>query len=147
MPIYEFKCESCGHEFEELKSSKEDINTMPCKKCGAVSQKKMSKFSSVIAGGSTTEPVDVTIGRAANQRWQQYHDRQSERRKDKSLENFDLPQSKDGKYMPVMALGGKVEKEKRNEFSTALQEHRTEREKKGIPQFSDSEVSATSKSI
>ena len=138
MPIYEFRCESCGYEFEELRTNKETDESAPCKKCGKQAEKKLSRFSSVIAGGTSTEPIDMTIGREANQRWQQYHDRQSQRRGDKNLENFDLPKSKDGKFMPVMALGGNAEKEKRNEFSTALQEHREERKKKGIPQFSDS---------
>jgi len=138
MPIYEFECKSCGYEFEELRTNKETSDVATCKKCGQRAEKKMSRFSSVISGGTSTEPIDMTIGREANQRWQQYYDRQSERRKDKNLESFDLPKSKDGRFMPVMALGGNVEKEKRNEFSTALQEHRDERKKKGIPQFSDS---------
>jgi putative FmdB family regulatory protein len=137
MPIYEFECKSCGYEFEELRTGKETGTVTTCKKCGKRAEKQISRFSSTIAGGTSNEPIDMTIGRAANQRWQQYHDRQSERRKDKTLENFDLPKAKDGKYMPVMALGGKEEKTKRNEFTTALQEHREERKKKGIPQFSD----------
>jgi len=136
MPLYEYECGACGYVFEELRSGKEVVDAVPCKKCGKESQKKLSKFSSVIAGGSTVEPIDMTIGRESNQRWQQYHDRQSERRKGKNIESFDLPKSKDGKYMPVMALGGKVEKEKRTEYTTALQEHREERQKKGISQFS-----------
>ena len=137
MPIFEFECK-CGYGFEELRTSKETSEVSTCKQCGGIAERKISRFSSVISGGTTTEPIDMTIGRAANQRWQQYHDKQSERRKDKSLENFELPKSKDGKYMPVMALGGNTEKKQRNEFSTALQEHREDRKKKGIPQFSDS---------
>jgi hypothetical protein len=39
--------------------------------------------------------------------------------------------------MPVMGLGDKVQKEKRQEYTTALQEHRQEREKKGQPQFTE----------
>jgi putative FmdB family regulatory protein len=137
MPIFEFECKSCGYEFEELKSNKEVSDIIACKKCGEQAERKLSRFSSVIAGGTSVEPIDLTIGRAANQRWQQYSDKQAERRKGKTLENVDMPKAKDGKYMPVMALGNTKDKEKRKEYSTALQEHREDRKKKGISQFSE----------
>ena len=136
MPLYEYVCENCGLRFEELKSNKEDAAITPCRKCSGVANRQMSSFSAVVAGGSPTEPVDMSIGREADKRWQHYHDRQSKRRGDKKLESFDLPKSKDGKFMPVMALGEKKTVEGRKEYVGALQAHRKERAEKGIAQFS-----------
>lgn len=137
MAIYEYECKACGCEFEELVNNKEVSDTAVCKSCGGNADKKMSRFSPVVSGGTSVEPVDMTIGREAEKRWQMHHDRQSERHKGKTLETLDLPKTSDGKFMPVMGLGNKVEQEKRQEYSSALQEHRQERAKKGQPQFSD----------
>jgi hypothetical protein len=97
----------------------------------------MSSFSPVIAGGSSVEPIDMTIGREADKRWQGYHDKQVKRRGGRQPETVNLPKDKNGKYMPIMGLGPKVEREKRQEYSTALQEHREDRIRKGKPQFSE----------
>jgi len=96
----------------------------------------MSSFAPVVAGGTTVEPVDMTIGREANNRWQKYHDQQSKRRSGKELKTFDLPKSKDGKFMPVMGLGDKETVKGRKEYVSALQQHRKDRAAKGIGQFS-----------
>jgi len=32
VPLYDFKCRECGHEFEEL-SKVEDKDSVPCKEC------------------------------------------------------------------------------------------------------------------
>lgn len=138
MPLYEYSCEKCGLRFEELKNSVENSERMPCKKCGANSNRQMSSFAPVMAGGSSVEPVDMKVGREANKRWQRYHDNQSKRRDGKKLEKFDLPKAKDGKYMPVMALGKKDDVNQRKEYVGALQQHRKERSEKGVSQFSDS---------
>jgi putative FmdB family regulatory protein len=135
MPVYEYECKSCGYEFEELVGVTEDDSKFTCKFCGNKVARKMSSFASVIAGGSPTEPVDMTIGREAEKRWQIHFDKQTKRRGDKPLTDVSLPRTKDGKFMPVMGLGDKVQKEKRQEYSTALQEHRQDRIKKGQPQF------------
>jgi hypothetical protein len=66
-----------------------------------------------------------------------HYDKQTQRRGQKELKTLDLPKTKDGKFMPVMGLGDKVQKEKIQEYTTALQEHRQEREKKGQPQFTE----------
>jgi putative FmdB family regulatory protein len=137
MPVFEYSCKSCGYEFEELVGKTEDDSKFTCKLCGNKVERKMSSFSSVIAGGSSTEPVDMTIGREAEKRWQMHFDKQTERRGDKPLDNVPLPKTEDGKFMPVMGLGNKDEKEKRQEYSSALQEHRQERTKKGQAQFSE----------
>jgi putative FmdB family regulatory protein len=136
MPLYEYACETCGLKFEELKSSKEEASITPCRKCSGVANRQVSSFSAVVAGGTSVEPLDMTIGREADKRWQHYHDRQSKRRGNNELKSFELPKAKDGKYMPVMALGEKKTLEGRREYVSALQTHRKERAQKGIAQFS-----------
>ena len=137
MPLYEFSCEECGLKFEELKTLQEDSEKMPCRKCGGNAVKVMSSFAPVVAGGTSVEPVDMTIGREANKRWQNYHDRQEKRHEGKDIKAFDLPKGKDGKFMPVMALGDKKEVSNRKEYVSALQEHRKERTEKGVSQFKE----------
>jgi putative FmdB family regulatory protein len=44
MPIYEFKCGKCDHQFEELVARMGDV--APCPKCGA---KKVERLISVTA--------------------------------------------------------------------------------------------------
>jgi putative FmdB family regulatory protein len=138
MPLYEFQCEKCGLKFEELKNQNEKSDVIPCISCGADSDRLMSSFAPVVAGGSPNETADMSIGRVANQKWQNYHDRQTKRRGNKALKSFDLPKAKDGKFMPVMALGDKKTVEGRKEYVGALQSHREERSKKGVKQFKES---------
>jgi putative FmdB family regulatory protein len=134
MPLYEYKCGTCGFEFEELvKSSDADKTT--CKKCGTLAEKKISRCAAVIAGGTSVETVDMTIGRAAEKQWQMRSDIQSKRRGGKPLQDVSLPKDANGKYMPVMGLGDKTQRENRKEYSSALQEHVKDRVKKGKPQF------------
>lgn len=135
MPLYEYKCDDCGFRFEELKHSS-DVDVVECNRCHGSARRQVSTFSHSVVGGSSNESVDMTIGREANKRWQMHYDRQSKRRGDKELQSFNLPKGTDGKYRPVMALGGKKETENRKEYVGALQEHRKKRQEKGQPQFS-----------
>jgi len=137
MPLFEYQCGVCGLKFEELKGQKEESNTTPCLACKGDSVRLMSAFSPVVAGGTTNEPVDMTIGREANNRWQHYHDKQSKRHAGKEIKTFDMPKSPDGKYMPVMALGDKETVEGRKNYVGALQQHRKERVEKGLSQFKE----------
>jgi putative FmdB family regulatory protein len=134
MPLYEFQCESCGLKFEEL-IGKTDVSTVACKSCGKDAERQVSRFSSTIAGGSVNETVDMSVGREANARWQAISDRQSKRIGDKKLEPVSIPKSQDGKYMPVMALGDKIERKQKTEYVSALQDHRKKRVEKGQGQF------------
>jgi putative FmdB family regulatory protein len=135
MALYEYRCK-CGYEFEELIFDKNiDSSKVQCKSCGSLADRIMSSFSPVVTGGSSVEPVDMSIGREADKLWQSYTDRQSKRRNGAELKILDLPKTKEGKYMPVMALGDSGEKSKRKEYVGALQEHRKERSKRGLGQF------------
>jgi len=135
MPLFEYKCQKCGLRFEELRNNNEDTDQMPCIGCGGQANKLISTFSSVVSG-SSNESVDVKIGKEAEKRWQTIHNRQEKRRKSSDLQTLSLPKSNDGKYMPVMGLGGKEDRTKRTEYVGALQEHRKKRKEKGLPQFS-----------
>ena len=37
MPIYEYHCEKCGHEFEVLQKHF-DVDEVPCEKCGSTAK-------------------------------------------------------------------------------------------------------------
>ena len=53
MPIYEYKCEDCGHEFEEMLhfSEREDPINEPCLTCKGKVRLKMSLGSFHLKGG------------------------------------------------------------------------------------------------
>ena len=55
MPIYEFICEQCGFEFEELVRSSDATNVLECPECsGKQVTKKISTFAARVAGGKAT---------------------------------------------------------------------------------------------
>lgn len=41
MPIYEYKCTSCGHRFDVLQRMNEDGTNLTCPHCGASRPEKM----------------------------------------------------------------------------------------------------------
>lgn len=56
MPLYEFQCNKCESEFEELvlSSKPEALATVACPECGSRKvTKKVSTFASSISGGSS----------------------------------------------------------------------------------------------
>lgn len=137
MPLYEYKCGTCGYRFEELVGSLNSGDVFNCKKCGFPALRQMSSFAAVVAGGSPNETIDMTIGREAGKRWQGYYDKQAKRHSQGTMiPKVSAPVARDGKFMPVMALGDHKEKSNRQEYVGALQEHRSERIKKGQSQFS-----------
>ncbi|MBE0425189.1 MAG: zinc ribbon domain-containing protein [Nitrospirae bacterium] len=56
MPIFEYKCCSCGEDFEKLVSGNPDIN---CPKC---SSKDVKKKFSVFSATGTEKPLAGTSG-------------------------------------------------------------------------------------
>ena len=51
MPLFEFECPSCSHEFEELVLSFNGTGDVSCPVCGESDvQKKISTFASKVAG-------------------------------------------------------------------------------------------------
>jgi putative FmdB family regulatory protein len=54
MPLFEFECPSCSHEFEELVLSFNGTGDVSCPVCGESDvQKKISTFASKVAGGNS----------------------------------------------------------------------------------------------
>ncbi|HBF37077.1 MAG TPA: hypothetical protein DDW50_07135 [Firmicutes bacterium] len=55
MPIYEFKCLACNHEFEELCRTGENAK---CPKCSSMdTKKKLSLFSAKSVGGNGSQTI------------------------------------------------------------------------------------------
>jgi len=150
MPLYVYKCADCHLEFEELVGINKRKDPQPCKMCGKDSKREeVTNF----AVNTTLNPkkdtiyspkeIDKVVGAAAEKKWMGYDERWKKRYKDKQEKRWhgkkpeliNIPKDPDGKYSPLMHLGDVKEKNTRKEFSEALQEHRKEREKKGLSQF------------
>ena len=79
MPIYEFKCRSCGLEFDEVKNVGEyDAN---CPICKAESEKLVSAAAFVVKGSSNAS-LDTVIGADAERRWTAIEERKNKRDKE-----------------------------------------------------------------
>ncbi|WP_029898310.1 FmdB family zinc ribbon protein [Desulfohalovibrio reitneri] len=50
MPLYEYACRACGHEFEDVRSMS-DTTCPPCPQCGKESEKLLSAVA--LKGGAT----------------------------------------------------------------------------------------------
>ena len=49
MPIFEYRCKACGHDFELLRFSSDKDGDIECPKCG---KKKAERLMSVFGGTS-----------------------------------------------------------------------------------------------
>lgn len=55
MPIYEFTCSACGHNFEKLCKVSDNLSAIECPSCGArTPRKKLSLFGCNTGEGSTS---------------------------------------------------------------------------------------------
>lgn len=59
MPIFEYKCQECGQEFEELVFDRDECP--PCKKCGSAKTSKLMSCCRVKSGGG----ADVDPGESS----------------------------------------------------------------------------------
>jgi putative FmdB family regulatory protein len=58
MPMFEYRCGSCGREFEELVLSPSAEKGVRCPDCGAAGvQKKMSCFTGMVGASTSGEAV------------------------------------------------------------------------------------------
>jgi len=57
MPMYEYKCSACGHEFEELVFGQ--VEAVPCPKCSSTDTRRLVSASCVrpSQGGSLGAPL------------------------------------------------------------------------------------------
>lgn len=54
MPIYEYVCKSCNHQFELLRLSSNGFKGVKCPECGsAKAAKKLSTFAPAVSNSST----------------------------------------------------------------------------------------------
>jgi putative FmdB family regulatory protein len=51
MPIYEYRCETCGHCFEKLMLAGDDETRLSCPACGKPSIRKLLSCASTLGGG------------------------------------------------------------------------------------------------
>jgi putative FmdB family regulatory protein len=61
MPIYEYTCSACGHEFEKLRSMSRMDERMTCPECDGESKRQLSVFASFTTN-SSGEMVPVSGG-------------------------------------------------------------------------------------
>ncbi|RLB05799.1 MAG: zinc ribbon domain-containing protein [Deltaproteobacteria bacterium] len=55
MPLYEYRCRACGHNFETLRGLQERDEEVVCPKCGQKkAERLLSAFSSVKGGSSSS---------------------------------------------------------------------------------------------
>ena len=52
MPIYEYRCPQCGHQFEKLVRGFGGSGEVKCPSCGAESERQVSLFGFGVSGGS-----------------------------------------------------------------------------------------------
>lgn len=76
MPIYEFYCNKCNLDFEELLP----INHpgFKCENCGTEAIKKVSQFCGVVPG-SSNRTLDQCIGDDANKKWEKIYSNKDSR--------------------------------------------------------------------
>ncbi len=55
MPLYEYRCTTCGHRFEVLRRVGQDAAGLACPECGrAEVEKEYSTFAGGVAGGGAS---------------------------------------------------------------------------------------------
>ncbi|MCB9849076.1 MAG: zinc ribbon domain-containing protein [Phycisphaerales bacterium] len=58
MPIYEYRCERCGHEFEKMECMDRRDSAGPCPVCGRDAvQRTVSTFTAKAGGQQETAPA------------------------------------------------------------------------------------------
>jgi len=59
MPIYEFRCAQCGHEFSLMRPMSQSGEASDCRRCGAPGARRLISRIAAIAGpaGTDSDPV------------------------------------------------------------------------------------------
>jgi putative FmdB family regulatory protein len=61
MPIYEFVCEDCEHEFETLVRNRDEVSNLRCPKCRSPRLKRlMSVAAAIVSDGGSAKPTIET---------------------------------------------------------------------------------------
>ena len=136
MPIFEFKCQDCEREFEDLSSFEDKDNARACPSCGKPNIiRKISLFST----SSGIDPkkdtvyspkeIDKVVGKESEKGWESYADRASKahkqrqqaRRAGEGVKEIVIPKGPDGTVRPFQHLGDSKE---RNFRKTYTQEYK-----------------------
>jgi len=149
MPIYTYRCEQCGYIFEEL-TAYDGRDTD--KSCGLCKGKAIRAAAETFGINTTLDArtdtiyspkeIDKVVGVESEKKWTGYDERWKKRYSERQKKRWggaepapvNIPKDADGKYTPLMHLGDSKDRGLRKKYSTALQEHRAEREKKGEAQ-------------
>lgn len=78
MPIYEYKCVSCEHRFEEIMQV--GAENPQCPKCGAIVERIISRFLGIIKG-SEHRLLDCVVGEDADKKRNILEKRKEKRKK------------------------------------------------------------------
>src|SRR5271157_1649017 len=126
MPQFEYICRKCEALFEELFILKDDIEKFrdqcPCPHCGTMSARagvSITNFSFSTAASAPANSgfhdvdyptADKLIGRDANAKWENYHEREA--KKDKVRKETGVVQLRDngGKFEPLTGNQAEVRK-------------------------------------
>ena len=67
MPIFEYRCAACEHEFEELVRGGDDERALKCPSCGkGKAQRKLSVFASPATTATKSTPQAGGCGRCGD---------------------------------------------------------------------------------
>ena len=101
MPVYEFICKECGIRFDDYFPRIQEKYEANCPECGKLAERQeVHSFGFSFKGGTEAESIDMTVGRDAEKRWSQYHQRQEQKNKTKKESGF-VARDPDGNYSPA----------------------------------------------
>ena len=66
MPVYEYACPSCGHEFELLARSLSERDATRCPKCATKAQRRLSVFAARSGAAKSNEFSGGACGRCGD---------------------------------------------------------------------------------
>ncbi|MBC8322086.1 MAG: zinc ribbon domain-containing protein [Candidatus Marinimicrobia bacterium] len=58
MPVYDYKCESCGNQFDELVSYSTDDSEIKCPYCNEKKSKRLLSAPSISTNGHSAAPAN-----------------------------------------------------------------------------------------
>jgi putative FmdB family regulatory protein len=145
MPLYEYRCEKCPVEFDELLVTRDDVRdyseSYPCPVCSEPAARvKVSAFAfSFKAPGGQTQgsgvhgqsgvhdldypALDKAVGRSAAQRWEVQHAKQAARDKvRKETGATAVSETSDGVVKPVAASDMKIREKAIETFTKAIKQ-------------------------
>jgi putative FmdB family regulatory protein len=149
VPIFKYRCQSCGLQFGSMQPAGAAKDALACKRCGESADRQLSAASFKFAhrpgapgpqntgASSVDHDVDVVIGRAAEQNLREYQRRQDHKRRVIAANDTTgdhLSRLDDGEYFVMTEQQRVAAKKARLQNQEAMQrisEWRAERRKAG----------------